>query len=89
MAKIQELNHVVQTLTSEHLECTKRSRKQQEEIHHLRSTIANGELKLSNLGRQMSKCLEEQDQRIRKESELKMELERTRLEFDQLKYKSK
>eukprot|EP00569_Conticribra_weissflogii_P010141 CAMPEP_0171369318 /NCGR_PEP_ID=MMETSP0879-20121228/7292_1 /TAXON_ID=67004 /ORGANISM="Thalassiosira weissflogii, Strain CCMP1336" /LENGTH=765 /DNA_ID=CAMNT_0011877617 /DNA_START=1 /DNA_END=2298 /DNA_ORIENTATION=- len=87
MTKIQGLNHVVQTLTYENLEFTKRSRKHQEEVHQLRSTVANGELILSNLGRQMSKCLEEQDQRIRKESELKMELERTRLELDQ--YKSK
>ncbi len=89
MAKVQELNHVVQTLTSEKLEITKLSRKQQEEVHRLRSAVDNGELKLSNLGRQLSKCLEEQDQRIRKESELKMELENIRAELERFKYKGK
>lgn len=48
----------------------------------LERVLASGEVKLRNLGRQLSKSVEEQQQRIRVEAELKTELHQTRAELE-------
>ena len=85
MAKVQELNHSIQTLITEKHLSKQQSIKHIDHINILESIVASGEIKLSNLGKQLSKSLEEQERRIRKERELKMELHGVRLELESLR----
>ncbi|KAL7531451.1 hypothetical protein ACHAWF_003774 [Thalassiosira exigua] len=76
MAKVQELSTNVQALTAEKLQQNHLLCKKSEQIHTLEKIIASGELKLSRFGKQLARSMEDQEQRIRNEVELKRQLDR-------------
>lgn len=82
MAKVQEMNQVLQSLTMERHESKLQMRGYIDKNNELERILASGEVKLRNLGRQLSKSVEEQQHRIRVEAELKMELHQIRMELE-------
>lgn len=78
MSKVQELNQAAQSLT---LECHRRKMQMKEQIdknNDLERVLAGGEVKLRNMGRELSKSVEEQERLLRVEADLRMELARAR-----------
>lgn len=85
MAKVQQLNTKIQTLSAEKLHMQHTATKQSEQICHLENIIANGEVKLSQFGKQLSRSMEDQERRIMKEVELKREMNALRIELERIK----
>eukprot|EP00804_Cyclotella_cryptica_P008454 CCRYP_003960-RA/>CCRYP_003960-RA protein AED:0.09 eAED:0.02 QI:0/0/0/1/1/1/4/0/674 len=85
MAKIQELNQAVQSLTWEKHQSKSQIKGLIEKNNDLERIVASGDVKLRNLGLQLSKSVEEQERCIKAEAELKtlrMELIKIRSKRD-------
>lgn len=85
MSKVQELHEKIQMLTAETYRCKQENNKSHSQIDHLEKIIANGEVRLSQLGTQLSLSMQDQQRRIVNEAELKKELNKARLEVQGMK----
>ena len=85
MSKVQELHEKIQMLTAETYQCDQESNKLHSQIDHLEKIIANGEVRLSQFGKQLSLSMQDQQRRILNEAELKKELTKARLEVQGMK----
>ncbi len=85
MNKVQELHEKTQMLVAEKYRCTQESNRLHSQIDHLEKIIANGEVRLSQFGKQLSLSMQDQQQRILNEAELKKELNKARLEVEGMK----
>jgi hypothetical protein len=85
MNKVQELNMSVQHLTSEKYQSNHQANRHIDQIYNLEKVIANGEVKLSQFAKQLTRSMQEQERQIQKEVELKKELNTALLELEKLK----
>lgn len=74
MAKIQETNNALQSLTLDKYQSKMQMKEYTDRNNELERIIASGEAKLRNLALQLSKSVAEQERLIRAEAELKMQL---------------
>jgi chromosome segregation ATPase len=87
MTKVQELNQAIQTLTAEKLQFKQQAKRYVDQINDLENIVANGEVRMGNLGRQYSTLVETNERLIGKEGDLKVELQGVRLELEKAKSK--
>ena len=85
MNKVQELNMTVQHLTSEKYQWNHQANRHIDQIYNLEKVIANGEVKLSQFAKQLTRSMQEQERQLQKEVELKKELNIALLELEKLK----
>ena len=85
MSKVQELHEKIQILTEEKYRCTQESNLRYSQIYQLEKIIANGEVRLSQFGKQLSLSMQDQERRILNEAELKKELNKARVEVQGMK----
>lgn len=85
MNKVQELNSKVQRLTSEKYQLNHQAKQHVDQIYNLEKVIANGELKLSQFAKQLTRSMQEQERQIAKEVDLKKELNTARMEVEKMK----
>lgn len=84
MNKVQELNSRVQHLTSENYQLNHQANQHMDQIYNLEKVIANGELTLSQFAKQLTRSMQEQERQLRKEMELKKELNSARMEVEKM-----
>ena len=82
MLKVQEHMVSKQKLTTENFLMTQQARKHIDQIATLQKIICGGELKLSHLGKQLARSICHQETLIIKESEMRKELTKARLELE-------
>jgi len=85
MNKVQELNSGMHKLTAEKLQLSQHANKRVDQIYTLEKIIANGEMKLSQFGKQLARSMQDQERRIMKETDLKRELNGVRMELERVK----
>jgi chromosome segregation ATPase len=85
MNKVQELNSRVQHLTSEKYQLNHQANQHMDQIYNLEKVIANGELKVSQFAKQLTRSMQEQELQLRKEMELKKELNTARIEVEKMR----
>lgn len=76
MSKVQELGQAVQELTLHKHQLNMQKKELADRNNELEHTLAQGEMKLRNLARQLTKSVGEQERLATKEAELRMELQK-------------
>jgi regulator of replication initiation timing len=76
MSKVQELGQAVQELTLHKHQLNMQKKELADRNNELEHILAQGEMKLRNLARQLTKSVGEQERLATKEAELRMELQK-------------